>query len=114
MSERERISKAYKALLNYCKKNNIAVLTPAQYKQDTVDDMLKKSDLTEADMRTAGGGSAEVFRTPDIIFSFWSSTADLRNNKMTVMSVPCRFNKPFDNIECFIDLSTCNFVSLSK
>lgn len=112
VSERERISKAYTSLLNYCKKNNVAVLTPAQYKQNSIDALTSKGDTSDADMRTAGGGSSEVFRTPDIIFAFWASTADIRNNRMKILSVPCRFNKPFEEIPCYMDLGTCQFVSL--
>lgn len=114
MTERERISKAYKSLLSYCKKNNVAVLTPAQYKQDSIDALASKGDTSDAEMRTAGGGSSEVFRTPDIIFAFWASTADIRNNRMKVLSVPCRFNKPFAEIPCYMDLGTCQFVSLEE
>ena len=112
VSERERISKAYKSLLSYCKKNNIAVLTPAQYKQDAIDALASKGDTSDADMRTAGGGSSEAFRTPDIIFAFWASTSDIRNNTMKILSVPCRFNKPFPEIPCYMDLGVCKFVSL--
>lgn len=112
VSERERISKAYKSLLSYCKKNNIAVLTPAQYKQDAIDALASKGDTSDADMRTAGGGSSEAFRTPDIIFAFWASTSDIRNNTMKILSVPCRFNKPFPEIPCYMDLGICKFVSL--
>lgn len=112
LSERERISQAYKRLLDYCKKNNVAVLTPAQYKQESIDALISKGDTSDAEMRTAGGGTSEVFRTPDIIFAFWSSTADLRNNRMKILSVPCRFNKPFPEIPCYIDLGVCQFVSL--
>ncbi|MGV3076420.1 DnaB-like helicase C-terminal domain-containing protein [Clostridium baratii] len=114
MTERERISKAYKSLLNYCKKNNVAVLTPAQYKQTSIDELANKGDTSDAEMRTAGGGSSEVFRTPDIIFAFWASTADIRNRRMKVLSVPCRFNKPFSEIPCYMDLGTCQFVSLNE
>lgn len=113
-SDRENIAKAYTSLLNYCKKNNVAVITPAQYKQDVIDSMSAKTDTADSEMRTAGGGSSEVFRTPDIIFSFWASTADIRNNRMKIMSVPCRFNKPFPEIPCYIDLGVCQFVSLDE
>lgn len=112
MSERERIAKAYQDMLNYCKKNNIAFLTPAQYKQEVIDSLANKQDTGDSEMRTAGGGSSEVFRTPDVIFAFWASTADLRNNRMKVLSIPCRFNKPFPEIPCYIDLGVCQFVSL--
>lgn len=112
MAERERISKAYKQLLNYCKKNNIAVMTPGQYKQEIIDALANKSDTGDSEMRTAGGGSSEVIRTPDINFAFWASTADLRNNRMKILSMPCRFNKPFPEIPCYIDLGVCQFASL--
>ena len=113
MSERERIAKAYKTLLNYCKKNNVAVLTPAKYKQDVIDSMVSKGDTADAEMRTAGGGSSEVLRTPDITFAFWASTQDLRNNRMKILSMPCRFNKAYPEIPCYIDLGSCNFISLN-
>ena len=112
LGERERVSEAYKKLLKYCKTNNVAVLTPAQYKQSSIDSLASMDDTAGAEMRTAGGTSAEVFRTPDIIFAFWASTQDLLNNKMKVMSIPCRFNKPFKEIPCYIDLGVCQFVSL--
>lgn len=111
-SDRECIAKAYKVLLEYCKKNNVAVLTPAQYKQDAIDALANKNDTAGSEMRTAGGGSAEVFRTPDIIFALWASTADLQNNKMKILSIPCRFNKPFPEVDCYVDLGVCQFVSL--
>lgn len=114
MSERERIAKAYTTLLDYCKKNNVAVLTPAQYKQESIDALANKGDTADSEMRTAGGGSSEVFRTPDIIFALWASTADLRNNRMTILSVPCRFNKPFPEVPCYVDLGVCRFVSLDE
>lgn len=114
MPERERVAKAYKDVLAYCKKNNVAFITPAQFKQDSLDNLSQKTDTSDAEMRTAGGGSAEVFRTPDIIFAFWASTVDLQNNKMKILSVPCRFNKPFSEIPCYIDLGVCKFVSLNE
>lgn len=112
LPERERIAKAYKDLLSYCKKNNIAVMSPGQYKQEVIDALANKSDTGDAEMRTAGGGSAEVIRTPDINFALWASTADLRNNRMKILSMPCRFNKPFPEIPCYVDLGICQFASL--
>lgn len=112
MSERERISKAYQDLLPYCKKNNVAVLTPAQYKQEVINALASKTDTSDSEMRTSGGGSSEVFRTPDVIFALWASTADLRNNKMSILSIPGRFTKPFPEAPCYIDLGVCKFVSL--
>lgn len=110
----EVISKAYQMLLNYCKKNNIAVLTPAQYKQNTLDSMAATTNTANVEMRTAGGESSEVFRTPDVIFAFWASTEDLLNNRMKILSVPGRFKKTFPEIPCYIDLGVCQFISLDN
>lgn len=112
LSERERASEAYKELLNYCKDNNVAVLTPAQYKQEAFNDLLSKGNTAGADMRTSGGVTAEVFRTPDIIFAFWATTQDLANNTMKLLSVPCRFNKAFPESQANIDLGICQFISV--
>ena len=111
LSERERVAEAYRSLLEYCKKNNIAVLTPGQYKQDTFENMLSKGNTADADMRTSAGTSSEVIRTPDIIFAFWATTQDLINNTMKILSMPCRFNKAFPEISVAIDFESCQFVS---
>lgn len=114
MSERERVAEAYRKLLDYCRTNNVAVLTPGQYKQETLESLLSKSKTADADMRTAGGTSSEVIRTPDIIFAFWASTQDLINNSMKILSMPCRFNKAFPEIPVAIDFESCQFVSIEQ
>lgn len=114
MSERERVSDAYKRLLAYCRKNNVAIFTPGQYKQETMNQLLGMNDATSADLRTSGGTSSEVLRTPDIIFALWASTQDLMNNSMKIMSMPCRFNKAYAPIPCYIDLEVCDFISLDE
>lgn len=112
MSERERVAKAYQDLLKYCRKNNVAVITPAQYKQDAIDKLGSMSSTDEFDPRTAGGVTSEVFRTPDVIFAFWASVAQLRNNSLKILSAPSRLGKAFPEIPCYIDLAVCQFVSI--
>lgn len=111
-NERERIADAYQKLLAYCKTNNVAVLTPGQYKQETFNSLVSKGDTSDADMRTSGGGSSEVLRTPDVIFALWATTQDLMNNSMKILSMPCRFNKAFPEVKVFTDLEVCEFISL--
>lgn len=111
-SERESVAEAYKKLLIYCRKNNIAVLTPGQYKQDTFEQLVAKGSTADAEMRTSGGVSSEVTRTPDIIFAFWATTQDLLNNSMKILSMPCRFNKAFPEINTIIDFASCQFISV--
>lgn len=110
-SEREAVSDAYKRVLAYCKLNNITVITPAQYKQEVFDRLIELKNTDSADMRTSGGVSSEVVRTPDIIFAFWATTEDIRNNRMKILSMPCRFNKPFPEIDVVTNFETCQFMS---
>ena len=114
MSERERVAQAYRDALVYCKNNNIAFLSPGQFKQEVINDLLSRSDTGSADMRTAGGSSSEVFRTPDVILTLWASTQDLANNTMKILSTPARMSKAFPEIECVTDLGVCQFISVER
>lgn len=114
MSERERVAQAYRDALVYCKDNNIAFLSPGQFKQEVINDLLSKTDTGNSDMRTAGGSSSEVFRTPDVILTLWASTQDLANNNMKILSTPARMSKAFPEIECVTDLGVCQFISVEK
>lgn len=114
VSERERVSDAYKRVLGYCKTNNIAVLSPGQYKQEVFDNLMASGNTSDIDMRTAGGTSSEVLRTPDIIFAFWATTQDILNNTMKILSMPCRFNKPFPEVNVVTDFEVCQFVSVKN
>ncbi len=112
ISERERISDAYKELLKYCRSANVAVISPAQYKQDAFDELIKKTNVDGADLRTAAGGSSEVIRTPDVLWAIWASVDDIRNNSMKIISMPSRMSRAFPNIDLRIDLGTCQFISV--
>ena len=92
----------------------IALLTPGQFKQEVINELLKKGDSTGADTRTSGGTSAEVIRTPDIIFTLWASTQDLQNNTMKILSTPARMSKAFPDINVVHDLAVCQFISVDK
>lgn len=110
----ERIAEAYRKLLVYCKQNNIAVITPGQYKQEAFDEMLKRSDISGADLRTAGGGSSEVERTPDVIFAMWANASDLQNNVMHIIPMPSRMNVSFPPVRVRVNLGTCQFISVEE
>lgn len=111
--ERERIAEAYKSLLRFCKNKNIAVISPGQYNQESVNALISKGDTQGAEMRTAGGNSAEVIRTPDVIFALWASTQDILNNTMKILSVPGRFSKAFPEINVITDYSVAQFISVN-
>ena len=108
--ERERIAEAYRRLLEYCKNKNIAVFVPAQYKQEAINSLLSKADVSTSDLRTAAGGSAEVTRTPDILIGLWGSSSDLMNNRLKIISMPSRFASNFPMITLTVDFATCRFI----
>lgn len=112
LSERESIAEAYKRLLNFCRDNNVAIISPAQYKQEAFNDMVKKTSTDSADLRTAAGGSSEVLRTPDVLWALWATVDDIRNNSMKIISLPSRMNVAFPNFNVRIDLATCQFISV--
>lgn len=112
--ETERVTTAYTSLLAYIKKANIACFSPAQYKQEAFDKLTETGDLGSIDLRTAGGKSGEVTKTPDIILSFWASKQDLENNRLQIISVPSRFGRLFPNIHLAIDFETCQFISVDQ
>jgi len=111
-TDNEVLATAYKKSLHYCEANNIAFLTPGQYKQESFDKLLDMKDTSGADMRTAGGGTKEVIMTPDILFAFWATTVDLANNRLKILSMPCRYNKPFPEIDVAINYESCQFMDL--
>ena len=53
-------------------------------------------------------------RASDIIFALWATTQDLMNNRMKILSMPCRFNKAFPEIPVYADLEVCDFISLDE
>lgn len=111
MDKRERIAKAYPLLLDYCKKNNVAIISPTQYQQTAVKEMDKGDSM---DMRTVGGDSSEIVRSSDVILALWASTEDLMNKRMEIRSIPGRFNQAFEPIKLGIDLGVCSFISVEQ
>lgn len=110
VSSREAVSDAYQSLLQYCRLNNVAVFTPAQYKQETFDKLMESKTGSGIDLRTAGGVSSEVIRTPDVFFAMWATTEDIANNVSKILSMPGRFCKPFPDIDLVTNLETCQFI----
>ena len=112
-TERECVAKAYQLLLNYCKSANVAVLSPGQYKQEVIDRLIQSSSSgSNTEMRTAGGTSSEVIKTPDILFALWASTEDIANNSEKLISLPSRFSKVFPDTDLVVDLESCHFISV--
>lgn len=112
LSKSDILSRAYPALLDYAKKNNIAVISPGQFKQEVVNELAKGASSGE--MRTAGGESSEIIRASDVTLALWASTDDLAHNRTTLLSVPTRIAAPFDPIPMYVDLGSCSFYSMSS
>lgn len=114
MKKNERIGDAYQKLLALCKKMNVAVFSPAQFTQEFMKEMASSKDGQSHEVRTAGGESSEIIRTPDYNLALYASPEDLIHHKMTLMSVPSRMSSPFPPIDIYIDLGVCEFCSLNQ
>ena len=102
------LKKGYVDLALYVSSANVAVVSPAQFNQESVNWLLK-SGADGSDLRTSGSGTSEIIRASDMIMGLWASTTDLENNQMKIISVPSRKAPPFENIDLRIDLGTCTF-----
>ena len=112
MNKNQAISTAYQNTLTYCKKRNIGVISPSQFKQESVNELANAKDGSSHELRTAGGESSEIIRTPDVNIVLYSSIEDLLRKKMTIKSIPSRFAEPFPDIDIYADLCSCVFSSM--
>lgn len=113
-SKPQAIGGAYQDLLAYCKKRNVAAISPSQFTQDFMNEMAKSKDGQNHEVRTAGGESSEIIRTPDINIALYASTEDLIRNEMTIMSVPSRLAEPYPDAKIYCDLCSCVFASMDS
>lgn len=112
LSKPQAIGQAYQQLLAYCKKRNILAISPAQFTQDFMSEMAKAKEGSQHEVRTGGGESSEIIRTPDINIALYATTEDLIRKEMTLMSVPSRLSRPFPDTRIYADLCTCVFSSI--
>lgn len=113
LSKPQALGQAYQAALAYAKKCNVAFISPAQMTQDFMNEMAKSKEGTQHELRTAGGETSEVIRTPDINIALYGSIEDIRNGTMKILSIPSRLCQPFENFDIYCDLAVCRFASLS-
>ena len=114
MSKPQAIGKAYQGGLAYCKKRNVALISPSQFTQEFMKEMAKSKQGQQHEVRTAGGESSEIIRTPDYNLALYASAEDLIRHDMTLLSVPSRLAEPFPAIKIYADLSTCYFQSVKE
>lgn len=110
-SKREAIAEAYPKLLSYAKKNNVAIVSPAQYAQSAMSNM---SGGGEQDIRTAIGESSEIMRSSDIVISMFATVDELQNNRLKFQSIPSRYAQPFEEFYVNIDLGRCLFSTIEQ
>lgn len=114
ISKPQAIGTAYQSCLGYCKKRNVAIMSPSQFTQDFMNEMAKSKDGQSHEVRTAGGESSEIVRTPDVNIALYASTEDIIRHEMTIMSVPSRYSVPFPDIPIYADLCSCVFSSIGS
>ena len=76
-----------------------------------MNEMANSKNGDSHELRTAGGESSEIVRTPDINLALYANADDMYRHRMTIMSVPSRLCEPFKNIEIYADLGPCGPVS---
>lgn len=116
MTKAERISEAYKKMLQFLKRKRIAGIFPAQLKQTVVGDIQKvdPEDLVNLELRDSAGESYEVIKTPDVNFALYGTVEDIRNGSMKIISIPSRNSAPFDPIDLYVDPGSCTFAAVQK
>lgn len=112
LSKPQAIGKAYQELLAFGRKHNVLIMSPAQMTQDFMNEMAKAKDGKVSDIRTAGGESSEVVRTPDINIALYSDDEDRSHHEMRILSMPSRFAESFAPIRIKADLASCLFSSI--
>ena len=114
IKKNERIGEAYQKMLRICKSMNVALFSPAQFTQEFLKEMANSKDGSAHEVRTAGGESSEIIRTPDYNLALYATAEDLIHHRMTLLSVPSRLSSPFPPIDIYIDLGVCEFCSTSQ
>lgn len=112
-SKNEVIGTAYQKLLAYIKSHNIAAIVPGQFTQDFMNMVATKGSEGNFELRTSGGESSEVIRTPDVNIALYASAEDLMHKQMKLMSIPSRTSSPFPAFDIYADLGGVNFASLT-
>lgn len=111
LSKQEVLKTAYPQLLEFAKKFNVAVISPAQYSQEIVKQMAKPGGVEGVDLRTAGGESSEIVRSSDYMFALWASADDIKHHRTRLESIPNRFASPIDPVEMYVEFDSCTFAS---
>lgn len=101
LSKPERIGQAYQDTLGLIKRKNVAFMSPAQMKQESIKEL---SQGRESDSRTMGGETSEIIRTPDYNIALYATPEDIENGVMTLKSIPSREAEPFSDFQIGVHL----------
>lgn len=112
MTKSQAIGQAYQKCLAFCKRNNVALISPSQMTQEFVKEMATARDGSSKETRTVGGESSEVVRTPDINIALYGSIDDIRNGNLKVLSMPSRMCAPFPAFDMYCNFAICQFASV--
>lgn len=115
ISKHDRVAAAYQKTLQYLKANKIAGIFPAQLKQTFTGSMGKMNidDMINMELRDAAGESYEVIKTPDVNIALYANVEELKQGKMTLLSIPSRNHKPFEPIHLNCELGSCTYYDAS-
>lgn len=112
-SEREMLETVYKELLQCAKRNNVCILAPAQMTQEAIKG-IAKTGIDNYDLRTAAGGSAEITRSPDLLFTLYGTVQDIEGGRLKLIPMPSRRSPAFGAIDLHVDFATCSFIEVKN
>ena len=109
LAAHEVVAKAYQKALLLSKELGIAIISPAQYKQDAIQALMAGEDY---DLRTAGGSSAEVIRSADINLALYATPEKLIEGELTLKCIPSRDYEGFSDRKVYIDYAIDYFADI--
>lgn len=98
----ERVGTAYQGTLALIKELDVAFMSPAQMKQESIKELSQGKDT---DTRVLGGETSEIVRTPDFNLAFYATPEDIRNGTMEIMGIPSREAEPLPKTQIGINLA---------
>lgn len=111
-SSEEIISEGYQLTLAWLKKNKVAGIFPAQYKQETINNLgkLDPKDVQAMEMRTAASKSHEVLKAPDILLGLYGTQEMIDRGELIFLPMLSRVFAPFPAFGLDVDFGSCTFV----
>ena len=106
ITQTQALEQSYQKLLRLQKRLGFATILPTQFKSTVVDSLHQGKSV---DLRTAGGGSYETIKTPDINIGLYATDEELQLGRLQVLHIPSRVGKYFSPFYMVGNIGVCSF-----